>query len=64
MVAASLAALKAGRAVHVAISTTVTNGSVTYSDDATADGGRQYITLSTGGHVSILYTGSVGLRPG
>lgn len=64
MVAASLAALKAGRAVHVAISTTLSNGSITYSDDATADGGRQHITLSTGGDVSILYTGGVGYVQG
>lgn len=64
VVAASLAALKAGRAVHIAISTTLANGSVTYSDDATADGGRQYITLSTGGHVTVLYVGGVGYVQG
>ena len=64
VVAASLAALKAGRAVHITISTTLSNGSVTYSDDATADGGRQYITLSTGGHVTILYVGGVGYVQG
>ena len=58
--AASLAALKAGRAVHIAISTTLADGSITYSDDATADGGRQYITLSTGGQVTVLYVGGVG----
>jgi hypothetical protein len=59
VVAASLAALKAGRAVHVTISTAVSNGSITYSDDAAPDGGRQYITLSTGGDVSIRYVGGV-----
>jgi len=59
LVAASLAALKAGRAVHVTISTTLPNGSITYSDDATTDAGRQYITLSTGGDVTILYVGGV-----
>ena len=64
VVAASLAALKAGRAVHVTISSTVTNGSITYSDDAAADGGRQYITLSTGGSVTILYVGGVGYVEG
>ncbi len=62
--AASLAALKAGRAVHITISTTLSNGSVTYSDDATADGGRQYITLSTGGRVTVLYVGGVGYVEG
>ena len=62
--AASLAALRAGRAVHITISTVLPNGSITYSDDATADGGRQYITLSTGGHVTVLYVGGVGYVEG
>jgi hypothetical protein len=64
VVAASLAALKAARAVHVTISSAVTNGTITYSDDATPDGGRQYITLSTGGDVTILYAGGVGYVEG
>ena len=64
VVAASLAALKAGRAVHVTISTTLPNGSITYSDDVTTDGGRQYITLSTGGDVTVLYVGGVGYVEG
>jgi hypothetical protein len=64
VVAASLAALKAGRAVHVTISTILPNGSITYSDDATPDGGRQYITLSTGGDVTVLYVGGVGYVEG
>jgi hypothetical protein len=64
VVAASLAALKAGRAVHIMISTVLPNGSITYSDDATTDGGRQYITLSTGGHVTVLYVGGVGYVQG
>jgi hypothetical protein len=63
-VAASLTALKAGRAVHVSISTVLSNGSITYSDDAAPDGGRQYITLSTGGAVTILYVGGVGYVEG
>ena len=62
--AASLAALKAGRAVHVTISTVLPNGTITYSDDATPDGGRQYITLSTGGAVTVLYVGGVGYVEG
>ena len=62
--AASLAALKAGGAVHITISTVLPNGSITYSDDATADGGRQYITLSTGGNVTVLYVGGVGYVEG
>jgi hypothetical protein len=64
VVAASLAALKAGRAVHVTISTVLPNGTITYTDDATADGGRQYITLSTGGSVTVLYVGGVGYVEG
>lgn len=62
--AASLAALKGGRAVHVDISTTVTGGGISYSDDATADGGRQYITLPGGGTVTIVYVGGVGYVQG
>jgi hypothetical protein len=62
--AASLAALKAGHAVHITISTILPNGSITYSDDATPDGGRQYITLSTGGDVTVLYVGGVGYVEG
>jgi hypothetical protein len=64
VLAASLAALKAGRAVHVTISTVLSNGSITYSDVATPDGGRQYITLSTGGDVTVLYVGGVGYVQG
>jgi hypothetical protein len=64
VVAASLAALKAGRTVHITITTLVSNGSITYSDDATADSGRQYITLSTGGKVTVLYVGGVGYVEG
>jgi hypothetical protein len=64
VVAASLAALKAGRTVHVTITTVLANGSITYSDDATAGGGRQHITLSTGGAVTVLYVGGVGYVEG
>jgi hypothetical protein len=64
VVAASLAALKAGRTVHITIRTVLSNGSITYSDDATADSGRQYITLSTGGKVTVLYVGGVGYVEG
>jgi hypothetical protein len=64
VVAASLAALKAGRAVHITISSTISNGSISFSDDATPDGGRQHITLSTGGDVTVLYVGGVGYVQG
>jgi hypothetical protein len=64
VVAASLAALKAGRAVHVTIRAADSDGSITYSDDAARDGGRQYITTSTGGDVTIVYVGGVGYVEG
>ena len=64
VVAASLAALKTGTAVHVNISTTVANGGITYSDDAAASSGRQYITLPGGGTVTIVYVGGVGYVQG
>jgi hypothetical protein len=64
VVAASLAALKAGHAVHITISAILSSGSITYSDDATPDGGRQYITLSAGGDVTVLYVGGVGYVEG
>jgi hypothetical protein len=50
--------------VHITISTTLPNGSITYSDDATPDGGRQHITLSTGGDVTVLDVGGVGYVEG
>jgi hypothetical protein len=52
--AAALAALKSGRAVHVDITNEGPQGSVTFSDEATTNGGRQVITTSGGGHVTIL----------
>jgi hypothetical protein len=64
LVAAAVAALKAGPTVHVGISTTVTSGTITFSDDATASGGRQDIALSSGGQVSIIYVGGVGYVKG
>jgi hypothetical protein len=63
-VAAAIAVLKAGPTVHVGISTTVAGGSLTFSDDATASGGRQDITLTTGGNVEIIYVGGTGYVKG
>jgi hypothetical protein len=60
VIAAALAALKAGPAVHVGISTTSSGGTITFSDDATASGGRQLITTSNGGDLTILYISGVG----
>jgi hypothetical protein len=60
VLAAALAALKAGPAVHVGISTTTSQGAITFSDDAKAAGGRQRIATSGGGDVTILYIAGVG----
>ena len=42
------------------MTTTVANGSVVYSDDATASGGRQVITIDRTGHATILFIAGVG----
>jgi hypothetical protein len=60
VLAAALAALKTGPAVHIGISTTTSQGGITFSDDATASGGRQLITTSSGGEMTILFIGGVG----
>jgi hypothetical protein len=60
VLAAALAVLKAGSAVHIAISTTSSAGTITFSDDATAGGGRQLITTGYGGDVTILFIAGVG----
>jgi hypothetical protein len=60
VLAAALAALKAGPAAHVDISTTTSEGAITFSDDATAAGGRQLISTSAGGDVTILFIAGVG----
>ena len=51
---AALAALRAGGSVHVDITSHGADGTVTYSDDATANGGRQVITFAGTGHATIL----------
>jgi hypothetical protein len=55
VLAGALAALKSGHAVHVDITNAGPQGTITFSDEATANGGRQIITTSDGGHVTILY---------
>jgi len=64
VLAAALAALKAGPAVHVGISATTAQGAITFSDDAAAGGGRQLITTSYGGDVTILFIAGVGYVQG
>jgi hypothetical protein len=60
VLAAALAALKAGPAAHVDISTTSSSGAITFSDDATTGGGRQVISTSYGGDLTILFVAGVG----
>ncbi|HTU73977.1 MAG TPA: hypothetical protein VMG38_10710 [Trebonia sp.] len=64
VLATALAALEAGESVHIAISTTTSQGTVTCSDEATADGGWHVLTTETGGHVSIVLIGTVGYVAG
>ncbi|HUN36241.1 MAG TPA: hypothetical protein VMU95_29940 [Trebonia sp.] len=64
VLAAALAALKDGPAVHVGISATTSQGAITFSDDANARGGRQLITTSYGGSVTILFIAGVGYVQG
>jgi hypothetical protein len=51
---AALAAVRAGGSVHVDITSDAADGSVAFSDDATASGGRQVITFDGTGHATIL----------
>jgi hypothetical protein len=46
----TLAALRSGGSVHVDISSTTSAGSVVYSDDGTASGGRQIVTVNKTEH--------------
>ena len=55
MLAGALAALKSGHSVHVDITNEGPQGTTTFSDESTTNGGRQLITTSNGGHVTILY---------
>ena len=60
LLSGALAALRSGVAVHTDIADSTANGSLTYSDDSTASGGRQVITLDGVGHVTILFIAGVG----
>jgi hypothetical protein len=64
VLATALAALEAGDSVHIAISTTTSQETVTCSDEATAGGGWHVMTTGTGGHVSIVLIGAVGYVAG
>jgi hypothetical protein len=54
------AALRDGHSVHIDITDRSSQGSITYSDDAAASGGRQVITIDGAGHVTILFVAGVG----
>lgn len=51
---AAQAAVRSGGSVHVDITDSSASGSIHFSDDDTASGGRQAVTLSNGGRVTIL----------
>jgi hypothetical protein len=59
LLSAAQAAVRAGGSVHVDIASQAPNNSVTYSDDATGNGGRQVITFNGTGHATILLIGGV-----
>jgi hypothetical protein len=59
VLAAAVAALKSGGAVHIDITDVSPQLTVTYSDEATAKGGRQLIGTSNGGDVTILYIAGI-----
>jgi hypothetical protein len=46
--------------VHVDLTDSSPHGSLVYSDDATASGGRQVITIDRTGHATILFIAGVG----
>jgi len=56
----TLAALRAGGSVHVDMTDNSPQSSLVYSDDATASGGRQVITIDRTGHATILFIAGVG----
>lgn len=56
----ALAALRSAGSVHVDITQTLPGGSVVDSDDATAGGGRQIMSLGRVAHATILFIAGVG----
>ncbi len=62
---AALASLKAGPTVHVDIRSVDASGTVTtFSDEATATGGKQVITIGGSQHATVLYVGDIGYIQG
>ncbi|MCW2930511.1 MAG: hypothetical protein JWM19_1473 [Actinomycetia bacterium] len=59
--AAALASLEGGRAVHIDITSgDKSNGTTSYSEDATPTGGQQIITIDGTQHATILFIDNVG----
>jgi hypothetical protein len=56
----ALAALRSGGTVHVDITTTLPGASIVQSDDATANGGRQIMSIGQAAHATILFIAGVG----
>ena len=60
LLSAALSSLRSAGSVHVDVTGALPGGSVTFSDDATATGGRQLVTFDGTGHATILLIGGVG----
>ena len=60
LLSGTLGAVRAGGSVHVDITQSTSQSSLAYSDDATAGGGRQVITIDGAGHATILFIAGVG----
>src|SRR5580693_8412281 len=59
LLSGALATLRSADSVHVETDQSTSQGAVAFSDDSTASGGRQVITLGTG-QVTILFIAGVG----
>ena len=54
LLSAALSSLRSAGSVHVDVAGALPGGSVAFSDDATATGGRQLVTFDGTGHATIL----------
>lgn len=60
LLSGALATLRSAGSVHVETDQSTSQGALAFSDDSTASGGRQVITLGTTGQVTILFIAGVG----
>lgn len=60
LLSGALAALRSGGSVHVDITSSIRGNTVVYSDEATASGGRQIMTLDNAARATILFIAKVG----